>query len=179
MLTRAQRLINIKIAKAYRTVSNEALCIITGLKPIHIKIKETAELYNIGLGNSYKNLQINHDKPPKQWLHPADRTIAIVTDNTQEDSTHINVYTDGSKSEQGVGAGIVITRPGSTTVEMMYRMNTKCTNNQAEAFAILKALEYVHTKLDSEVDKVTTVHTDSMMTLESLNNMYKHTFHTE
>ena len=44
-LTRVQRLINIKIAKAYRTVSNEALCIITGLTPTHIKIKETAELY--------------------------------------------------------------------------------------------------------------------------------------
>ena len=57
--------INIKIAKAYRTVSNEALCIITGLKLIHIKIKETAELYNIGRGNSYKKLQIDHEKPPK------------------------------------------------------------------------------------------------------------------
>jgi hypothetical protein len=30
-LVRIQRLINVKIAKAYRTVSNEALCIITGL----------------------------------------------------------------------------------------------------------------------------------------------------
>ena len=59
---------------------------------------------------------------------------------------------------------------------MMYRMNSRCTNNQAEAFAILKALEYVHTKLDNEFDKVTTVHTDSMTTLESLNNMYKHHF---
>jgi len=97
MLTRVQRLINIKIAKACRTVSNEALFIITGLKPIHIKIKVTGELYNIGRGNSHKKLQIDHDKPPKQWLHPVDRTIAIDTDNTQEDPTHINVYTDGSK----------------------------------------------------------------------------------
>jgi len=45
MLTGVQRLINIKIAKAYSTVSNELLCIITGLKPIHFKIKETADLY--------------------------------------------------------------------------------------------------------------------------------------
>jgi hypothetical protein len=96
MLTRLQRLINIKIAKAYRTFSNEALCIIKGLKLIHIKIKETAELY-IGGGNSYKKLQIDHDKPPKQWLHPVDRTTVIDTDNTQEHPTHINVYTDGSK----------------------------------------------------------------------------------
>jgi ribonuclease HI len=40
-------------------------------------------------------------------------------------------------------------------------------------------LEYVHTKLDNEVYKETTVHTDSMTTLKSLNNMYKHTFLTE
>ena len=102
---------------------------------------------------------------------PSNWTIAIVTDNTQEDPTHINVYRDGSKSEQCVRAGIVITRQGTTTVETMYRMNTRCTNNQVVAFAPLKVLEYVRTKLDNEVDKVTTVHTDIMMTLESLNNM--------
>jgi len=74
-LTRVQRLINIKIAKAYRTVSNEALCIITGLQPIHINIKETAELYKIVRGNRHKNLLTDHDKRPKQWLHPAGRII--------------------------------------------------------------------------------------------------------
>ena len=74
------------------------------------------ELHKIDRGNSYKKLQIDHDKPPKQWLQPADRSIAIDTDNTHEDPTHINVYTDVSKSEQGVGAGIVITRPGTTIV---------------------------------------------------------------
>jgi hypothetical protein len=44
-LINVQRLINIKIAKTYRTVSNDALCIITGLTPVHIKIQEMAELY--------------------------------------------------------------------------------------------------------------------------------------
>ena len=38
-LIRVQRLINIKIAKAYRTVSTEALCILTGMTPIAIKIE--------------------------------------------------------------------------------------------------------------------------------------------
>ena len=42
-LTRVQRLINIKIAKAYRTVSNEALCSLTGLTPITIKIQEESQ----------------------------------------------------------------------------------------------------------------------------------------
>jgi hypothetical protein len=42
-LIRVQRLINIRIAKTYRTVSNEALCAIMGLIPINIKIEETAK----------------------------------------------------------------------------------------------------------------------------------------
>jgi hypothetical protein len=37
-LVRVRRLINIKISKAYRTVSSEALCILTGLTPIAIKL---------------------------------------------------------------------------------------------------------------------------------------------
>jgi len=46
-LIRIQRLINLKIAKAYRTVSNEALCIINGVTPINIKIEEIGKLYEI------------------------------------------------------------------------------------------------------------------------------------
>ena len=46
-LIRIQRLINIKITKAYRTVSNEALCVITRLIPINIKIEETWKYYEI------------------------------------------------------------------------------------------------------------------------------------
>ena len=86
---------------------------------------------------------IDHDKLPKQWFHPAARIIA--TDNDTDDPTSINIHTDGSKSEQGVGAGIAIKLPGTPTVKLMYRMDTKCSNNQVEAFVILKALEYIQT----------------------------------
>jgi len=60
MLTGVQKLINIKIAKAYRTVSNEELCIITGLIRIHIEIKESAELYKIVKRDGNMNLQIEY-----------------------------------------------------------------------------------------------------------------------
>jgi len=123
--------------------------------------------------------QINREKLPKQWLHPADKAINVDEDKTQEDTNHINIYTDGSKSEQGVRAGIAIKRPGTTTVEPLYKMDSTCTNKQAEALAILKALEYVQTNLEHDVDKVTTVYTDSMTTLESLDNMNKHTCPTK
>jgi len=64
----------------------------TGIIPIHIKIKETAELYKIVRGNRHKNLQIDHDKLPKQWLHPADRSIATDSDNTQELPNSPRIY---------------------------------------------------------------------------------------
>jgi ribonuclease HI len=171
-----QRLINIKIAKAYRTVSNEALCIITSLTPIHIKIQETAELYKIVRRNRYKNLQFYHDKLPRQWLHPAARFMATGDTEVQ---TPINIYNDRSKSERGVGTGIVIKRPGNPTIKIMYRRDNRCSNNQAEAFAILKALEYIKSTQTQEEDKALTLHTDSTTTLDSLTNTDKHTFLTE
>ena len=102
-LIRIQRLINIRIAKAYRTASNEALCVITGLIPINIKIEETAKYYE-SVKRTWKPVRSGNGI--KHWTHPAN-TVEI-TDG-QEDSKHnIHVYTDGSKSEHGVGSGIAI-----------------------------------------------------------------------
>jgi ribonuclease HI len=58
----------------------------------------------------------------------------------------------------------------------MYRIDTRCINNQAEAFTILKALEYIQTTQTNEEDKAGTVLTDSRMTLDALYSMDIHTF---
>jgi hypothetical protein len=42
---RVQRPLNIKMAKAYHTVSSEALCVVTGMTPINLKIEQAAQLY--------------------------------------------------------------------------------------------------------------------------------------
>ena len=52
---RVQRLICLRIAKAYRRISQEALCILTGLTPINIKAEEVATLYNITTGEIIRN----------------------------------------------------------------------------------------------------------------------------
>jgi transposase-like protein len=54
-----------------------------------------------------------------------------------------------------------------------------CTNNQAGAFAITKALEYIQTTQSNEYNKSATVYTDSRMTLDSLHNPDKHTSQIE
>ena len=61
---------DIKIAKAFRTTPNEALCTLAGLTPVVIKAEEAAKWYNI-MRNS-QNHEIDHEVQPKDWLHPAD-----------------------------------------------------------------------------------------------------------
>ena len=109
-ILRIQWLINIKIAKAYRTVSNEALCVITGLIPINIKIDETVIYYVYVKGNG---ILFNREMGVKYWNHPA-KVVEFTA--AQEDSDYsIQVYTDGSKSEKGVGSGIAIFTNGNLT----------------------------------------------------------------
>ena len=140
-LVRFQRLINIKMAKAYRTVSNEALCIFTGSTPIAIKIEEAAQLYQLTRGSRKEEAMIYLDTRVKHWLHPTE-TTSILTDNNEDTST-IQIFTDGSKTEQGVGAGIAIFKSGIHTESLKYRLNKRWTNNQAKQLAILKSLEYI------------------------------------
>jgi hypothetical protein len=116
---------NIRIAKSYRTVSNEALCMITGLTPIDIKINETAQFFQITKGNKKEEEQFNYDTRTKHWLHPA-ISFTILEDCKEDDST-TQIYTDGSKNEQGAGAEAAIFITGKHTTSLQYRLNKRCT----------------------------------------------------
>jgi hypothetical protein len=107
---RVQHLINIKIAKAFRTTSNEGLCTLTGLTPIVIKAMRNNQVY-----------EIDHEVQPKDWLHPAD-TVRI-TD--QEDEHAMQIFTDGSKSQHGVGAGIAIFIQNKLEHQLRYTLHNR------------------------------------------------------
>ena len=81
-LVKIPRLINIKIAKAYLTVSNEALCIIIGLMLLNIRIEEATKYYAITKGEGYL---YDREMDMKNWIHPA-KHITII--EGQDNSTH-------------------------------------------------------------------------------------------
>ena len=56
-------------------------------------------------------MRFYQDMEVKHWLHPA---IKIPIDQETVHST-IQVFTDGSKMDQGVGAGIAVYRSGTHT----------------------------------------------------------------
>jgi ribonuclease HI len=68
--------------------------------------------------------------------------VNIITD-INDDNSKIQIFTDGSKTEQGVGAGIAIYTSGTHTNSLKYKLDGKCTNNQVKQLAILRSLEYI------------------------------------
>jgi ribonuclease HI len=164
-----QRLINIKIAKAFRITSNEALYTLTGIIPIVIKAEKVAKLYNIMRKSQVH--EIDHEVQPKDWLHPAD-SVRITE---QQDYHAIQIFTDGSNSEHGVGAGIALFIKSKLPYYLRYTLHNRCSDNQAEQMAIVKALETIeNSHINDNIPRIATVHTDSRITLQSLKNTKNH-----
>ena len=92
----------------------------------------------------------------------------------EKNSHCIHASTDGSKNDSGVGSRIAIFSDNNLRATLKYRLNGRCSNNQAKQMAIIKALEYMqYSKAD---EKTVLVYTDSRITLQMLQNhkKYKH-----
>jgi hypothetical protein len=72
-LIKVQRHINIRTAKSNSTVSNEALCILTGLTPIAIQIEEAIQFCEYTRGSTKEEALVDRDMGVKYWHHPAER----------------------------------------------------------------------------------------------------------
>lgn len=69
----------------------------------------------------------------------------------------------------GVGAGIIMYICKEPSHYLQYKLHKHCSNNQAEQFAILKALEKLEdTDILPETEKSVAIHTDSQVSLDLL-----------
>jgi ribonuclease HI len=87
----------------------------------------------------------------------------------------IEVYMDGSKSENGVGSGIAIFIDKHLTFQLKYKLLERCSNNQAEQLAIAKALEKMKDLYYlQEYQQCLAIHTDSRISLDAIANPSNH-----
>jgi len=136
---RVQRLMNLLIAKAYRTTSSESLCILAGTTPIATKAEEVARRYDVWKGQRSNTRNIDREAKINRWPQPAE-FVNIIETNGSNDHT-IQIYTNESKGLRGVGAGVAIFFSKKPTERNKFKLEHRCSNNQAEQLAILKALE--------------------------------------
>jgi len=83
------------MAKAYRTVSIETPCVVTGMTPIHIKTEESAKLYHHTRGHIKEKENFQYNKEAKHWQHPAEAIIST-PEGIVEDSP-LQIYIDCTK----------------------------------------------------------------------------------
>jgi ribonuclease HI len=170
---RVQRLINIRTAKAFRTTLSEAICILTGITPIIIKTEEAVKQYNVRKGKGSQTQELDTVVDLKDWPHPAD--CVTITEAKDYKEPTVQAYTDGNKCEQGVGSGAAIFIGKETVAQFRLKLDSRCSNNQAEQLAIIKALEAIESIDTTENSPRTTIFTDRI-TLDSLQNSNKHKY---
>jgi hypothetical protein len=170
---RPQRMINLRIAKAFCTTSNEALCIVADTTPILLKIQEAIRIYNLKKGRGNQTHAIDREVELKYWQRPADEAKILETGEHKDQIIH--AYTDGSKTRHGVGSGLALYIRTDVALQEKFKLDSRCSNNQAEQLAIAKALEAIG-KIDitEYTPRTATIYTDSKISIYSIRNTRNH-----
>ena len=85
---------NIKIAKAFRTLSYEASCVLTAVRPIRLAVEGKVRTYKA----THNNIEYDVPLQVRYWPHPAE--ISLIRAPTEIPNNVINIFTDGSKTEE-------------------------------------------------------------------------------
>jgi hypothetical protein len=112
--------------------------VLTGITPILIELGNLAKFYHIIRGNEQEGLY-HAPKDYKKWTQPAE--AIEIKEKCERMEYVIEVYTDGSKSENGLGSRIAIFIDKHLTFQLKYKLAERCSNSQAEQLAIAKVLE--------------------------------------
>ena len=187
LLHKTTRLALLPIAHAHKGTPTAGLEIIHGVTPLHIKAKELAfaahdritrflkpSWSGLGVGHLRGHLfRLSKLKPEPPDSNPPDITMhvnwtikaKISATQAPNDLARTQVFTDGSKIDGGVGAGISVWQKNREIFSKSFGLPPYCTVYQAELFAIQKAfaaLEHLHIK------GAVTVHSDSLSAIQAL-----------
>jgi hypothetical protein len=83
-------LINIKIAKAYRTISYDASCVMAGTPPVGLVIEGRMQMYRRKKGQDNNDIVCDMPLPLNEWLHLA--RIVTITESNELTTYPINIY---------------------------------------------------------------------------------------
>jgi hypothetical protein len=117
------------------------LFIVANTTPILLKIEEAVRIYNLNKGRRNQTHAIDREVKFKYWQHPADEAKILEADEHKDQIIH--AYTDGSKTRHGVGSGVALHIGTDLALQENFKLDNRCSNNQAEQLATTKALEAI------------------------------------
>ena len=101
------------------------------------------------------------------------RLYRVVTDSLNKNTkfltqSQVNIYTDGSKTEEGVGAGYIVYKGKNIIISGEHRLGDECTVFQAEVFAIFESVRRLFILPDKGNIKFVKIFTDSAAAMYAL-----------
>lgn len=183
LLLSTQRLFAIKIIQGFRTISTIAAISIAQLTPLDAKIQEISDIENSKLRgySSYlpSDLPLECAASPDELLHPAHRTGITFEEITSTDDFNRhnlqdfhNIYTDGSKYNDKVGAAYIIFSPQGKQSIHKLKLHDCCSVFQAELLSILRATDWI---IQNNIQK-SNILSDSKSGLTELKNPNSHNY---
>jgi ribonuclease HI len=180
-LLQIQRSCLLRITKCYKTVSNEALCTIAGVQPIHITASMQKTLYRSRRQDKeikFRDLTIRSGEIEKfQFHYNPELLVSIEYDTDLPSRKGVEIYTDGSKlqldTEHRVGAAFTVHKDGNMVEFSLKRLNNKASVFEAELSALYGALNWC--KLNTYSDESINIYSDSLSSLLALKSI--HTSH--
>ncbi|XP_023209575.1 uncharacterized protein LOC111612575 [Centruroides sculpturatus] len=165
-----RRPILLRICHVYRTTSNAALHVLSGIKPLHLSAKmltwswalnnfnctkkgfaNLSKYAEIGCLSNFKKDLLKKFVDPSKFsetpysVHPLkNNRITITNINVDPYPKHF-VFTDSSKIEDNVGASVVHSIHGNSNFKhhLGFKLANYCTIPEAELYAIYRALTYI------------------------------------
>lgn len=149
-----QRLFAIKIIQGFRTVSTAASISLAQLIPLTAKIEEVADIETSKLRGISRflpsDVPIESPASPSTMLHPSHRHgISFREINTLKEfddlrlSQEWQIYTDGSRHDDCVGAAFVALNPNGSKTVRKFKLHSSCSVFQSELLSIEKACNWI------------------------------------
>ena len=143
-LVKLQRQILIFMTKSYRSVSTEALTVIANVLPLELEIKLRNDIRALGQGQKPSAVI---PETTKVEIPQRNGELSVLTLKLELSETggvgDYTIYTDGSKTEDNVGAGMVVYRNGSEIFSKSMKLNHQCTVFQAEIQGVQMAVNWI------------------------------------
>ena len=145
-LHQIQRSYLIFLTKAYRSVSNDALQTIAGIMPIDQAISLYKDTRAIAIRQQTNAIiaQLKKIETPTKMkgTNPTENHIQVVLSG-EEGLAEVTLYTDGSKTDQHVGTGMVAMKESREMHTESMRLNNDCTVFQAELCGLRMAIDWI------------------------------------
>ena len=137
------------ITKTYKSVSKEALSAIAGI----MLTEQAMQLYKDRRAISRRNptnaviaaLKEIETRTKTRGIHPKNNDVSVDLSGTVGNA-NMEIFTDGSKTENHVGASMVAEKDSKEIHINTQRLNTTCTVFQAELYGVSMAIDWIQSQ---------------------------------